>query len=55
MNKTQLRDAAGISGNVVAKLGKNEPVASESLFKIAKTVGVDIGDIISMEQASIKK
>lgn len=55
MNKTQLRDAAGISGNVIAKLGKNEPVALESLVKIAETLGVDIGDIISLEQSDIKK
>lgn len=50
MNKIQLKKAAGISGNVLAKLGKNEPVALESLVKIAETLGVDIGDIISLEQ-----
>lgn len=50
MNKTQLKKAAGISGNVLAKLGKNELVALESLVKIAETLGVDIGDIISLEQ-----
>lgn len=50
MNKTQLKEAAGISGNVLAKLGKNEPVALESLVKIAETLGVDIGDIINLEQ-----
>ncbi|MCJ1968728.1 helix-turn-helix domain-containing protein [Lactococcus carnosus] len=55
MNKTQLRDTAGISGNVIAKLGKNEPVALASLIKIAETLGVDIGDIISLEQSNIKK
>ncbi|MCJ1989263.1 helix-turn-helix domain-containing protein [Lactococcus carnosus] len=55
MNKTQLRDTAGISGNVIAKLGKNEPVALASLIKISETLGVDIGDIISLEQSNIKK
>lgn len=55
MNKTQLRDTAGISGNVIAKLGKNEPVALVSLIKIAETLRVDIGDIISLEQSNIKK
>lgn len=55
MNKTQLRDTAGISGNVIAKLGKNEPVALASLIKIAETLRVDIGDIISLEQSNIKK
>lgn len=55
MNKTQLRDASGISGNVIAKLGKNEPVALESLVKIAETLDVDIGDIISLKQSNSKK
>ncbi|CDK34246.1 helix-turn-helix transcriptional regulator [Ligilactobacillus salivarius] len=55
MNKTQLRDAAGISGNVIAKLGKNEPVSLESLLKIAETLDVDIGDIISLEKSNVKK
>lgn len=54
MNKTQLRDAAGISGNVIAKLGKNEPVSLESLLKIAETLDVDIGDIISLEKSNVK-
>ena len=30
MNKSQLRDAAGISTNAVAKLGKNETVSLET-------------------------
>ena len=55
MNKTQLRDAAGISGNVIAKLGKNEPVSLESLLKIAETLDVDIGDIINLEKSNVKK
>lgn len=49
LNKTQLCDAAGISGNIIAKLGKNESVALESLVKISETLGVDIGNIISLE------
>ena len=55
MNKTQLRDTAGISGNVIAELRKNAPVALASLIKIAETLRVDIGDIISLEQSNIKK
>lgn len=55
MNKTQLGNAAGVSGNVIAKLGKNEPVALESLVKIAETLDVDIGDIISLEESNIQK
>lgn len=55
MNKTQLGNVAGVSGNVIAKLGKNEPVALESLVKIAETLDVDIGDIISLEESNIQK
>ncbi|ADI67589.1 helix-turn-helix domain-containing protein [Mobiluncus curtisii] len=35
MNKVQLREAAGISSNSLAKLGKNEPVRMDVLMKIA--------------------
>ena len=46
MNKTDLRDKAGISFNVLAKMGKGESVSLESLHKICKTLKCDIGDII---------
>lgn len=47
MNKAQLREMSGVSPNVIAKLGKNELVAMESLLKIAKTLNVDVSEIIS--------
>lgn len=50
MNKTQLKEAAGVSSNVIAKLGKNEPVAIETLVKIAIALDVDISDIIGLEE-----
>ena len=34
MNRTELKEAAGISFNVLARLGKNEPVSFESIEKI---------------------
>lgn len=46
MNKTDLKDAAGISFNVLAKMGRNEYVSMESLHKICKTLSCDIGEII---------
>ncbi|MDR0846008.1 MAG: helix-turn-helix transcriptional regulator [Lactobacillales bacterium] len=49
MNKTQLKDAAGVSSNVIAKLGKNEPVALDTLAKIAHELGVNIGDVIDLD------
>ncbi|WP_261806790.1 helix-turn-helix domain-containing protein [Lapidilactobacillus luobeiensis] len=50
MNKTQLRNRAGVSSNVIAKLGKNEPVALESLVRISEALDVDISEIISLEK-----
>ena len=46
MNKTQLKESAGISTNAVAKLGKNEYVSLETLEKICKLLQCNIGDIV---------
>lgn len=46
MNKTQLKETAGISTNAVAKLGKNEAVSLETLEKICKMLQCNIGDIV---------
>lgn len=45
MNKVQLREAAGISSNSVAKLGKNEPVRFDVLIKIAKVLNCKVEDL----------
>ncbi len=46
MNRTELKDAAGISFNVLAKMGKNEFVSMESLYKICSAMKCDIGDVM---------
>lgn len=46
MNRTELKDAAGISFNVLAKMGRNEFVSMESLYKICATLNCNVGDII---------
>ena len=46
MNRTDLKDASGISFNVLAKMGKNEFVSMESLHKICLTLKCDVGDIM---------
>ena len=48
INKTELRKAAGISTNVIAKLGKNGPVSMETLAKICTALKCDIADIVEM-------
>lgn len=49
MNKTQLRKAAAISTNAVAKLGRNEAVSVETLEKICRVLSCDVGDIMEMD------
>lgn len=34
IKKTELKTLAGVSSNVIAKLGKNDPVSMETLTKI---------------------
>lgn len=46
MNRTDLKDLAGISINILAKMEKEEAVTLESLFKICKTINCNIGDIM---------
>ena len=50
INKTQLKELAGISTNAVAKLGKNEPVSLETLEKICISLKCDIGDVVGFVQ-----
>ena len=45
MNKTQLRTAAKVSSNAMAKLGRDESVSIETLEKICSVLQCDIGDI----------
>ncbi len=49
MNRTQLRCAAHISTNAVAKLGKNEPVSVDVLEKICRVLKCDVGDIMEVD------
>ncbi|CAB0542242.1 XRE family transcriptional regulator [Corynebacterium diphtheriae] len=45
MNKVQLREAAGISSNSLAKLGKNEPVRMDVLMKIATVLNCRVEEL----------
>ena len=46
MNRTDLKEASGISFNVLARMGKNEFVSMESLYKVCSTMHCNIGDIV---------
>lgn len=49
MTKTQMRKAAGISTNILAKMGKGEPVAMDSLAKIATALNCGLDDIVGID------
>lgn len=46
IKRTDLISIAGISSNIVAKMGRNEYVAMESLEKMCKALKCDISDIV---------
>jgi len=46
MNKSDLKNTANISFNVIAKLGKNEFVSLESLYRICGVLDCNIEDVM---------
>lgn len=50
MTKTQMRKKADISTNILAKMGKGEPVAMDSLAKIATALNCGLDDIVEIQR-----
>lgn len=48
INKTTLRQEAGITSNAMAKLGKDQPVNIEVLAKICRVLDCTIDDIMEI-------
>ena len=48
INKTELKTLAGVSTNVIAKLGKNDPVSMETLSKICTALQCGIDNIVEI-------
>ena len=48
ITKTEMRKQAGISTNILAKMGKDEPVSMESLAKISTALECGLGDIVEI-------
>lgn len=46
IKRTDLISVAGISSNIVAKMGRNEYVSMESLEKICRALKCDICDVV---------
>ena len=54
MKKTDMRTAAGISTNILAKMGKDEPVAMDTLAKIATALECGLDDIVEIQNDAEK-
>ncbi|MCD8056264.1 MAG: helix-turn-helix transcriptional regulator [Clostridiales bacterium] len=50
MNRTELKDASGVSFNIIAKMGRNEYVSVEILCKICITLDCVLGEIVELEK-----
>ena len=49
LNRTELKELSGISFNVLARMGKEEPVSMESMDKICTALGCSIGDVMEFK------
>ena len=48
MKKEELRIAANLSTNTMAKLGKNENVSMDVMLRICKVLECNIGDVVDV-------
>ncbi len=48
MSRTEMRKQAGISTNILAKMGKDEPISMDSLAKICIALGCTLDDIVQI-------
>jgi DNA-binding Xre family transcriptional regulator len=48
IKRTELKSMAGISTNVIAKLGRNENVNLETLVKICAALKCELSDIVEI-------
>lgn len=54
-NKTDLIEMAGISTNILAKLGRGEFISMESMQKICKALNCDVGDVCVINEPEPEK
>ena len=50
-----MKNTSGISFNVLAKMGKNEAISMESLYKICAALNCGIGDIVEFKKEGSEK
>ena len=52
MTRTELRSLAGVSTNVIAKMGRDESISMDTLVKICSALKCDISDVVEMSKTS---
>ena len=50
ITKTEMRKLSGISTNMLAKMGKDEPVSMETLAKISTALECGLDDIVEIQK-----
>ncbi|WP_443738838.1 helix-turn-helix domain-containing protein [Treponema sp.] len=55
LKRTELINLAGITSNIIAKMGKGELVSMESLKKICNALDCDVGDIVELNDKMEEK
>jgi putative transcriptional regulator len=53
MNKRELMHRAKVSTNIIAKMGKEEPIALESVAKICAVFHCSVDDILELDLSTI--
>lgn len=53
LKRTDLKELCGISSNVVAKLGKDEPISMGSLEKICIALNCSVEDVMQFIEGEI--
>lgn len=48
LSKTELRRLAGVSTNIIAKMGRGEPISMETLAKICLTLNCSFDDVVEI-------
>ncbi len=52
LTKTEMRKLSGISTNMLAKMGRDEPVSMETLAKVATALQCGLDDIVEIRKES---
>lgn len=55
ISNTQLKDLAGVSGNIITRLKRNEYVSLESIEKICFALNCEVGEVLCFIPDNIKE